>query len=151
MSLSLSLPPPGAQPAAANPEAAGPPAPAAGASAPKPAAPAAAPQSELPDDVRYHVRMLRSGSPASIVSSSKKIVRAGSFHPAILQTAQSVLLAGYRSNASDGHYVDAMSWLCNVLGASGRGAYRSTLQTVAQGAPNRKLQKYALKNMNRLN
>jgi hypothetical protein len=44
-----------------------------------------------------------------------------------------------------------MSWLCNVLGASGKSRYRQTLQTVADGAPNSKLKKYALKNIKNLN
>ena len=72
------------------------------------------------------------------------------FTPAILETSASVLLGGYRQHASNRLYVDAMSWLCNVLGASGKGQYRATLQTVANGAPNSKLKKYALKNLKKL-
>ena len=107
-------------------------------------------EAELPSGVSSYIRMLRSGSSKQIVASSKKVVRMRSIHPAILETAESVLLGGYRSNASNRQYADAMSWLCNVLGASGRGQYRGTLQTVASGAPNSKLKKYALKNLNKL-
>ena len=94
-----------------------------------------------------YIRMLRSGSDKRIVQGSKKIVRSRTFEPAVLEAASSVLLAGYRSNSSDRLHVDAMSWLCNVLGASKKRQYRSTLQTVADGTGNRKLKKYACKNL----
>jgi hypothetical protein len=107
-------------------------------------------QSDLPAGVRYYVDSLRSGSSKRIITSSKKIVRSRSFHPAILDAAQSVLLGGYRSKTSNRTYIDAMSWLCNVLGASRSSRFRGTLQTVANGAPNRKLKKYAHKNLKKL-
>ncbi len=119
-------------------------------------APAVAPEpkpqagSDLPAEARQYVQMLRSGNAEKIVFGSKKIVRMQSVPSAVYEAAESVLLSGYRSNASDRHYADAMAWLCNVLGASGKSRYRSTLQTVAAGAPNDKLKKYALKNLKNL-
>jgi TolB-like protein len=118
---------------------------------PAPAADSAGSDPGISAQAHGFIRMLRSGSAEKIVQGSKMIVRARSFEPQVLDTAASVLLAGYRSNPSDRLYVDAMSWLCNVLGASGKRQYRGTLQTVARGAANRKLQKYAQKNLAALN
>jgi hypothetical protein len=115
-------------------------------SAPPPPAPVAAVASVSREASEY-IGMLRSGSDEKIVYGSKKIVRSRSFEAAVLETASAVLLAGYQSNENDKLHVDAMSWLCNVLGAAGDGRYRGTLQTVADGAANRKLKKYASKNL----
>jgi len=43
-----------------------------------------------------------------------------------------------------------MAWFCNVLGASRNKKYIPTLEKVAKEAPNRKLKKYAVKNLRRL-
>ncbi len=96
---------------------------------------------------REYIQMLRSGSDKRIVSGSKMIVRSRTFEGPVLETVAEVLLAGYRSNASDRLHVDAMSWLCNVLGAARNGRYRGTLQAVADRTESRKLKKYALKNL----
>ena len=116
-------------------------------SGPSPAPAEMAPVQSVSGQAGEYIRLLRSGSDERIVDGSKRIVRARSFEAPVLETARAVLLAGYRSNENDRRHVDAMSWLCNVLGASGDGRYRGTLQTVADGAANRKLQKYALKNL----
>jgi hypothetical protein len=60
------------------------------------------------------------------------------------------LLKGYQASGGDRGAVDAMAWLCKALGASGNGKYRGTLQTVAQKAPHRKLQKYAEQSLGQL-
>lgn len=68
----------------------------------------------------------------------------------LISLVNTELLKGYRAHSSDRHHVDAMAWLCNILGASGKKIYRPTLQEVVNNAPSKKLVKFAEKNLNRL-
>jgi hypothetical protein len=52
--------------------------------------------------------------------------------------------------STDRDHIDAMSWLCKALGSSGMGKYRSTLSTVANNAPHKKLKGHAEKSLNEL-
>ena len=60
------------------------------------------------------------------------------------------LLRGFERNLEDSQHVDAMAWMCNVLGVCGQMRYRSTLEKVSNEASNRKIKKYAEKNLERL-
>lgn len=56
------------------------------------------------------------------------------------------LLASYKSQALSDHDVDALAWLCNVLGKSEDPKYRQILLDIAASSPNRRVSKYAKKN-----
>jgi hypothetical protein len=67
-----------------------------------------------------------------------------------LRQVRDTLLKGYNAHPRDRRYADAMAWLCNILGASGDRRYATTLETVSRQSTNRKIKKYALKNLRRL-
>lgn len=56
------------------------------------------------------------------------------------------LLRGYTIRTRDKSYIDAMAWMCNVLGDSDDHKYSATLMKVYQGTKNRKIKKYAMQN-----
>ena len=61
-----------------------------------------------------------------------------------------ILLEQYRLVPKDDIHADAMSHLCNILGASGNPRYADTLYRVSKTAESSKLRKYASKNLGRL-
>lgn len=133
-------------PTALAPVSAAPPPPATAAAPPPPVA-ASAPAAK--GESRY-VKLLRSGNLRSKTDAGKLIVREGVKDTAVLDVVEQELLKGYLASGDDRAAVEAMSWLCKALGASGNGKYRGTLQTVAQKAPHRKLQKYAEQSLGQL-
>ncbi|MDY0268421.1 FlgO family outer membrane protein [Trichloromonas sp.] len=115
--------------------------------APPPTVAARAPAAK--GESRY-IKMLRSGNLRSKTDAGKLIVREGVKDTAVLDVVEQELLKGYLASGNDRAAVEAMSWLCKALGASGNGKYRGTLQAVAQKAPHRKLQKYAQQSLGQL-
>ena len=92
------------------------------------------------------IEMLQSSDPIYKRGAAKSIYKSYRYHPEILKAVNAELLKGYNKNTNDKYYVDAMSWLCNILGDSGHAEYKDTLLEVSENAPNRKLKKYGLKN-----
>ena len=82
--------------------------------------------------------------------AAKTIVRDSPVAEAVYDAAASALSGMLAAGNLDNLSVDTMAWLCKALGASGNGKYRGTLQTVAQKAPHRKLQKYAQQSLGQL-
>ena len=134
-------------PKALAPASTTPPQPATAAAPPPPAV--AAKASAAKGGSRY-ITMLRSGNLRSKTDAGKLIVKEGVKDTAVLDVVEQELLKGYLASGEDRAAVDAMAWLCKALGASGNGKYRGTLQTVAQKAPHRKLQKYAEQSLGQL-
>jgi TolB-like protein len=94
--------------------------------------------------------MLRSSSMGDKADGAKIVAKLYKNDSKLLDIVNDELLKGYSSNSDDKNFVEAMAWLCNALGASGQARYASTLEKVSQGASNRKLQKYAHKNLRHL-
>jgi len=95
------------------------------------------------------VSMLKSSSLTDKEAGAKIVTKLYTNDQAILDIVNDELLKGYNSSSGSRDFVEAMAWLCNALGASGQSKYASTLEKVSKDAPNRKLQKYALKNLKR--
>jgi hypothetical protein len=64
----------------------------------------------------------------------------------LIALVEDELLKGYRIRTRDRRYIDAMAWMCNVLGDSGNPKYAETLGRVASSAKNRKVRSYASRN-----
>lgn len=96
------------------------------------------------------LRLLRSNKFEDQRTAAKCITKGRITDLVVLDLVERVLLKGYKRNCSDGNHIDAMSWLCKALGASGQRKYRSTLKTVANNAQSRKLKGYAKKSLNKL-
>ncbi len=105
--------------------------------------------STTPASIMY-VRMLQSSDPVEKRKAAKIIYRNYLRDPFMVAFANKELLNSYRKNPNNRHHVDAMSWLCNILGASGDPKFRATLEKVSQDAPHRKLREYAVKNLKKL-
>ncbi len=104
----------------------------------------------LPPEISKYAKMLKSGDSARKVKAAKQIIRRHPTNAVLLETARQELLKGYRRNQDDRRHVDAMAWLCNMLGASGMAKYKATLDTVARKTPSLKLHKYAVRNKKKL-
>ncbi|MBU2621838.1 MAG: CsgG/HfaB family protein [Proteobacteria bacterium] len=96
------------------------------------------------------INMLRSSSLRDKEEAAKIVAKLYKHDQTILDVVNEELLKGYTSPSGSKDYVEAMAWLCNALGASGLPKYASTLEKVSQEAPNRRLQKYAHKNLRNL-
>lgn len=107
-------------------------------------------RSSRPSYIVELIKMLKSNDPKKIRFAAKKIARNYPQNSELLEVVNEELLKGYQKKTGDKYYIDAMSWLCNVIGLSGKNIYIPTLEKVGKEAPNRKLKKYAIKNLRRL-
>jgi TolB-like protein len=101
-------------------------------------------------DVTKYINMLRSHDATKIRTAARIIYKSYSRHPELLEVINEELLKGCNMNVRDKNHVDAMAWLCNVLGASRQSDYKATLEKVAREARSKKLKKYAKKNLRKL-
>jgi len=122
----------------------------AGASGTGPASSASMTNTRFPPEKQRWIDMTRSGNGQEIRKAARTIHRHYLDDPAMLRVVNEELLKGFKKNTRDRNYIDAMAWLCNVLGASGDRQYKATLDKVAREAPHRKLKKYAAKNAAKL-
>lgn len=98
-----------------------------------------------------YLAMLRSSDAGALQKGAKRLYNSSfSKDSRVLQQVREILLKGYNAHPRDRRYADAMAWLCNILGASGDRRYATTLETVGRQSTNRKIKKYALKNLRRL-
>lgn len=108
------------------------------------------PEPNLTPKQKMLIQMLESSSYEHRRDAAKMLTRAAVTDTVILDVVEKELLQNYRLKGSDALHVDTMSWYCKALGASGLAKYRSTLSTVAQRGPHRKLRKYAKKSLSSL-
>ncbi len=101
------------------------------------------------EDQRY-ITMLRSSIPKQKTYASKKIYRSGFKNKTAYDVVEEELLKGYFLNPRDRNHIEAMSWLCKVLGSSKIKKYQKTLKEVSTTARNRKLRKYAKQSLGML-
>jgi hypothetical protein len=87
------------------------------------------------------IEMLVRGGPESQRDVAQSIYNGIDRNPEILDIAAEVLLQTYRRSGFV--QIDATSWLCKALGASGNGRYRDVLKEVADQAIDKKVKKYA--------
>lgn len=102
---------------------------------------------KLSAEVRKYIRMLQSSSAKDQRYAAKKICKSYLHNRTLLDVVNKQLLRGYQKNINDRRHNDAMSWFCNVLGRSKQSRYSGTLEKVANSDANRKLKKYASKNL----
>jgi hypothetical protein len=105
---------------------------------------------DLPPIAAEYVRMLKSENARQKRAAARAIYRENFTYPVLYDTAEQELRKGYRTNLNDRYHVDAMAWMCQLLGASRQAHYRSTLEMVALETGNVKLKRYAERNVHRL-
>jgi hypothetical protein len=105
----------------------------------------------LPSQVIEYIQKLRSSNPVQQRNAAKSVYRLPyRNHPEILKTTNEELLKGYNRNDQNKYHIDAMAWLCNILGEAGNQTYAETLRKVADETQIKKIKKYAQKNYHRL-
>jgi len=114
------------------------------------AAEAPEPGPGLSPEFRRIIAMLTSDNMKQKIRAAREVIRNHRTETVFLDVAKEELLKGYRVNNNTKDYVDAMSWLCNVLGESGDNSYKEILNQVYRGAAHNKLKKYALANYRKL-
>ncbi len=87
------------------------------------------------------IEMLVRGGPESQRDVAQSIYNGIERTPEVLDIAAEVLLQNYRQSGFV--QIDATSWLCKALGASGNARYRGVLEEVADQAADKKVKKYA--------
>ena len=113
----------------------------------QPAAAPAVKRPQLSAEVRKYIRMLESTNAKDQRYAAKKIYKNYLHNRTLLEVVNQQLLRGYKKRTNNRLYVDTMSWFCNVLGRSQQSRYAATLEKVADSDVNRKLKKYARKNL----
>jgi len=94
------------------------------------------------------IDMLVRGGPESQRQAAQDVYNGIERNPDVLDVIAEVLAQGYQR---PGHIqIDATSWMCKALGASGNVRYRDLLQRVAETAADRKVRKYALQSLEML-
>lgn len=104
----------------------------------------------LPPDANKYIDMLRSKDSARQREAARRIYKKRLKFPELFDAAEVELKRGYLVNLNDSGHIDAMAWMCTLLGASGQVRYRATLETVARETPNTKIRKRALRSMKKL-
>ena len=89
------------------------------------------------------VNKFLSKSAVEKVNASKIIYRDYLQNANVVNIVNDELLKNYHLNNKDKYFVDALDWMCKILGASGNKDYASTLVQVSQKSPSRKVRKYA--------
>jgi hypothetical protein len=98
---------------------------------------------KLPDDESLEMTMLLSGDgPSTQIAVQTSHDRPVPAPTMIMDTAAEMLLARYRTPI-DLDQRDAYGWICRLLTHKGGPRYASVLKTVADGAADKKLRRYA--------
>jgi hypothetical protein len=82
--------------------------------------------------------------------AAKMLYRHHREDPRVQQLASDILLEQYNLAPRDRYHVDAMAFLCNILGSSRDPQFRAALIQVRDSARSPKLRKYAAKNLGRV-
>jgi len=90
--------------------------------------------------------LLKSSNPKEKIKGAQYTVRSFPTSAELLRTAEEELLKGYGIKTRDRNYIEAMAWMCNVLGRSKQLQYKNTLEMVYKNAASKRVRKYAKKN-----
>ncbi len=105
---------------------------------------------QLPPEANKYITMLKSKDSARQREAARRIYKKRLKSPELFDAAEVELKKGYLVNLNDSGHIDAMAWMCTLLGASGQVRYRATLETVARETPNAKIRNRALRSMKKL-
>ncbi|MEA3436672.1 MAG: tetratricopeptide repeat protein [Thermodesulfobacteriota bacterium] len=99
---------------------------------------------------RKYINMLRSIKDGDVIQAAKKICRLYPRDTELVETADSKLLKKFKKKSNASNHIDAISWLCNILGTSEDVRFISTLSKVKQETDNEKIKRYAELNLAKL-
>lgn len=93
------------------------------------------------------VEQLRSNVSSEKRLAARTIYKLYWSDPKVIAAVNDELTRNYATTPNDWDYVDALSWMCNILGASNDVRYMATLRMVRDRSPSNKLMRYAAKNL----
>ncbi len=97
-------------------------------------------------EIEQVISQLRSTNPVQKRDGSKIAFRRFAGNASVAAVAAEELEKGYLINHRDRYHVDAMAWLCNILGASYDKKYAPLLKKVYKESRSDKISDYAKKN-----
>jgi len=99
---------------------------------------------------RKYISMLRSTNDKDAIQAAKTICKFYPGNAELMKTANKNLLEKFKKKSNVSNHVDAISWLCNILGTSEDVRFISTLNKIEQETDNEKIKKYAEQNLAKL-
>ncbi|MHB1348867.1 MAG: caspase family protein [Desulfobulbaceae bacterium] len=112
-----------------------------------PPAPVISPAPALAPEIEQYLRMLQGANTVEKRRAAKLLYDHYPYGSAVLRAVSDELRKGYNSNLRDKQHVDAMAWLCRILGRSRDDAYLPTVREVLMKTDSRKIRKYAGKSI----
>ena len=106
--------------------------------------------SSLGSDVQQVVDQMRSSSSGTKRNGAKIAYRRHLDSPEVIAVAAEELKKGYKINWNDKYHVDAMAWMCNILGASYDEKYIPLLRKIYKEKGSKKIRAFAKKNYKKL-
>ncbi len=111
---------------------------------------ASSPKVSQKSGLQTYFDMLRSKDSAKVRQAAKHLHRRYRSNSVVIANAHDVLNNRFRERPSDSNFIDAMAYLCNILGASNESRHRNLLTKIKSDSTSRKLRSYAEKNLRRL-
>ena len=99
---------------------------------------------------RRYINMLKSTRDVDVIRAAKTICSQYPRDTELVKTANDKLLKKFKKKSDANTYVDAISWLCNILGTSENVKFIQTLTEVEQETDNEKIKKFAMRNLAKL-
>jgi hypothetical protein len=109
--------------------------------------PPPAPAPALAPEIEQYLQLLRGTSTVEQRRAAKLLYDRYPYDPAVLRVVNDELLKGYNSNLGDKQHVDAMAWLCKILGRTRDDAFLPTVKEVLVKTTSRKIRKHAAKSI----
>ncbi|EAT14975.1 SEL1-like repeat protein [Desulfuromonas acetoxidans] len=105
----------------------------------------------IPQQAQQYLQQLQSTDGRTQQRAAKELYQSTyKNNRAVLDQVKELLLSGCTTNLRDGHHIDAMAWLCNILGTSGDPRYRQPLLDILKTRTHKKIKKYAQSNARKL-
>ena len=99
---------------------------------------------------RKYINMLRSIKDTDVIRAAKAICKSYPGNEEFVKTANKKLLKKVKKHSNAINHIDAISWLCNILGTSEDVKFIPTLNKVEQETENEKIKKYVELNVAKL-
>jgi hypothetical protein len=103
-----------------------------------------------PNDLQQVIESMRSSNPVQKRDAAKIAFRRFNGNAEVMAVAAEELEKGYMINLRDRIHVDAMAWLCNILGSSYDQKYAPLLRKVYKESESEKISDYAKKNWKKI-
>ncbi|NNK85105.1 MAG: tetratricopeptide repeat protein, partial [Desulfobacterales bacterium] len=99
---------------------------------------------------KKYINMLKSTRDVEVIRAAKSICSQYPRDTDLVNTAKNKLLKKFKKKSDANTHVDAISWLCNILGTSEDVKFIPTLTEVEQEIDNEKIKKFAMRNLAKL-